>query len=302
VELRTFIEQAIEVSRPQIDAADHSLAVDLPPQSVVIEGDPARLTQVFANLLNNAARYTERNGSILMRAVLDPANNHATRMVAVSVRDSGIGIAPEKLPRIFDMFFQADSGKDRGQGGLGIGLTLARRLIEMHGGTIQVKSDGLNKGSEFIVRLPVSAVGVAVAPAERVEVKAQPAPSRTRVAIVDDNKMQAQTLAMLLEIMGYEVRTAHDGQTGLQLISDFDPQAALIDIGLPGTDGYDVARRLRGLERHKGMLLIAQTGWGRQEDREQSRAAGFDHHLAKPIDHEQLAKILTQAADGGKMN
>jgi CheY-like chemotaxis protein len=192
------------------------------------------------------------------------------------------------------MFFQAESGKERRYSGLGVGLTLAKNLVELHGGHITAHSEGLGKGSQFIVRLPVMRVDNGQPQSEAAPVEVSPVQDK-RVAIVDDNKLQAQSLAMLLEMMGYQVRTAHDGASALDMIAEFLPHVALIDIGLPGLNGYELARRLRALPQLSNVTLIAQTGWGREEDREQSRQSGFQHHLTKPLDHELLEKILTEA-------
>ena len=322
VALSEIVNNAVETSRPAIDAGGHRLTVDLPKANIVLDGDPARLTQVFANLLNNAAKYMESGGAIRITARLNgvptlPARESGqgeeitegeaagpadggdspskSAEVVVSVADTGIGIAPEMLPHVFDMFFQAEGGRERRYGGLGIGLTLVRSLVELHGGSIEVKSAGVGKGSEFEVRLPVRQAGLAAVQRtpERAAAQAVAATGK-RVVIVDDNKMQAQTLAMLIEMMGYRVRTAYDGASALGVIAEFLPQAALIDIGLPGMNGYDLARRLRELPQLNGITLIAQTGWGREEDRQQSNQAGFQHHLTKPLDHQLLEKILRE--------
>jgi PAS domain S-box-containing protein len=318
VELGEIIANAVETSRPLIDNGGHRLAVDLPRQKIVLDGDPARLTQIFANLLNNAAKYMESNGEISITARLTASgetggegngrlelmdvrvknpNAESIDEVVISVADTGIGIAPDKLPHVFDMFYQAESGRDRRFGGLGIGLTLVRNMVELHGGSIEAKSPGPGKGSEFIVRLPVLKVELPASDktAERLPLPA--AASSKRVVIVDDNKMQAQTLAMLLETLGYQVRTAYDGARALDVIAAFLPQVALIDIGLPGMNGYELASRLRELPQLNGITLIAQTGWGRDEDREESTHRGFQHHLTKPIDHQLLEKILREVLD-----
>jgi PAS domain S-box-containing protein len=319
VELRAVVEDALQISRPLIEARGHKLTVDLPAQTLVLDGDPARLTQVFANLLNNAAKYMESSGEIRFTARLGMALNllrfdeltgdsakasedekpegarvdaATTHEVVVSVKDTGIGLAPEKLPHIFDMFFQVDNGRERRYDGLGIGLTLARNLVELHGGRIEARSEGPGKGSEFIVRLPVARVVDVAAASEPGAAQRTLALPGNRIAVVDDNKMQAQSMAMLLELMGYQVQTAHDGESAIRMIAEFVPHVALIDIGLPGLNGYELARRLLGLPQLSGITLIAQTGWGRDEDRELSRQAGFQHHLIKPIDHQLLEKLL----------
>ncbi|HUR71148.1 MAG TPA: ATP-binding protein, partial [Candidatus Limnocylindrales bacterium] len=329
VELGEIIGNAVETNRPLIENAGHRLTVDLPQSKIVLDGDPARLTQVFANLLNNAAKYMDGNGEICITARLagmsaldgdeaegGPRNRRtehtaptsarskisnpvsAIDEIIVSVADTGIGIAPDKLPHVFDMFYQAEDGRDRRYGGLGIGLTLVRSMVELHGGSIEAKSAGVGQGSEFVVRLPVLHLDL---PGIQDSAEPQGVPTRAatdkRVVIVDDNKMQAQTLAMLLETMGFQVRTAHDGARALDVIAAFVPQVALIDIGLPGMSGYDLAGRLRELPQLNGVTLIAQTGWGREEDREESIRVGFQHHLTKPIDHRLLEKILRGIVD-----
>jgi CheY-like chemotaxis protein len=243
---------------------------------------------VISNLLNNAAKYTERGGTIELSA------GRENDFMTVSVRDSGIGIAADVLPRVFDMFMQVDSGGISAHGGLGLGLTLAKHLVELHGGTIEGRSDGRGKGSEFIVRLPVVAGdGAETAPVPRSEPDAAPSDSSKRILVVDDREAQAQSLAMLLESMGHQVRIAHDGPRALEIAREFLPEVGLIDIGLPGMTGYEVARRLRDQPQLANMLLIAQTGWGRDEDRERAREAGFDHHMAKPIDHQSLFRLIS---------
>ncbi|HYJ16721.1 MAG TPA: ATP-binding protein, partial [Candidatus Limnocylindria bacterium] len=274
---------------------------------------------VFANLLNNAAKYMEGNGKIRLKASLERTLTVApfeklriesaengevgkleaagldaatTGEVVISIKDTGIGLAPEKLLHVFDMFFQVESGKERSYDGLGIGLTLARNLVELHGGTIEARSDGPGKGSEFIVTLPVARVDGGRAASERTETQGMSALPAKRVAVVDDNNLQARSMATLLEMMGYQARVAYDGESAMRMIAEFVPQVALVDIGLPGLDGYELARRLLEMPQARGITLIAQTGWGRDEDRELSRQAGFQHHLIKPIDHQLLEKLL----------
>ena len=319
VELGPVVEDALQISRPLIEARGHKLTVDLPAERLMLDGDPARLTQVFANLLNNAAKYMEGSGEIRFTARLERAltlvpldefrigsavagengRTEAARVetarsneVIISVKDNGIGLAPEQLPHIFDMFFQVDTGRDRHYDGLGIGLTLARNLIELHGGTIEARSEGLGKGSEFIMHLPVARVDAVSAASERAAHQPPLALPGKRIAVVDDNKLQARSMAILLEVMGYQVKTAHDGESAIRMIAEFVPQVALIDIGLPGLNGYELARRLLALPQVNGITLIAQTGWGRDEDRELSRQAGFQHHLLKPIDRRLLEELL----------
>ena len=302
VQLKEIIDAAVETSRPAIDAKEHKLIVSLPAETITLLGDSARLTQVFANLLNNAAKYTDKRGEIRLLAQAVPATNTAKpNLVIISVKDTGIGIAPELLPHLFDMFFQADNGIARDQGGLGIGLALARKLVEMHGGTIEAKSEGMGKGSEFVVCLPLDETNAPSRESPRNEGRATASPLSAlgkRIVVVDDSAMQSQSMLLLLKQFGYDVRVAHDGPSALKLIAEFLPRVALIDIGLPGMNGYDLARQIRATPQLKDTVLIAQTGWGREEDRHQSRQAGFDYHFTKPLDHELLSKVLSEAWAG----
>ena len=288
VELATVIARAVETARPLLDAQGHEFALDLRHDPLVLDADPVRLAQVIANLLTNAAKYTEPNGRIEIMALRD-ANDAVLR-----VRDNGIGIAPKMLPRIFELFVQADHSSTKAQGGLGIGLTLVKTLVEMHGGMIQAQSDGLQKGSEFIVRLPMSIR----APrddrvSETVPTSASPvSKSGHRVLVVDDNKDAARSLAMLLGHQGHEVRIAHSGPAALETIEGDVPDVVFLDIGMPGMDGYEVARRIRQRPDLENMVLAALTGWGQQEDRRRTAEAGFDHHLVKPPDPKTLEHVL----------
>ena len=295
-DLTAVIEGAIETSRPLIEAGRHELTINLPAQKMMLDGDAARLMQVFANLLNNAAKYMEADGQIHVTAVVRRAAQDGQEVI-VTIKDNGIGIASELLPHVFEMFFQADRSKERHYGGLGIGLTLARHIVEIHGGAIEVKSAGLGNGTEFVVRLPLAKGPVErdqyrVASARHASLRSQNL-SRS-VLVVDDNKNQVESIAMLLKILGCEVRAAHDGLSALEALKEFVPEFALIDIGLPGIDGFELARRIRQVEEFNKITLIAQTGWGREEDRAESRQAGFNYHLVKPLDFQLLEKILTE--------
>jgi PAS domain S-box-containing protein len=285
------VKRAAAEARPFIDARRLTLTVSLPADPLRVEADPVRLTQVLNNLLNNAAKYTEPGGVVTIGA--ERRDGHAVLVV----RDTGVGIAPEFLPRVFDLFSQQDSSLARTRGGLGVGLTLVRNLVEMHGGSVEAESDGPGKGSTFVVRLPlVDGSAPAVPRSERIGDHA-PLPGR-RVLIVDDNADSAETLAILLRRFGHEVRTAADGASALELARREPPDVALLDIGLPIMDGLELARRMRedlGLTR---AYLIALTGYGQEEDRRKSRAAGFDAHLVKPVDLDRLRRILTQPAPG----
>jgi len=288
VELSSVIRIAVETSRPLIDAAEQQLTLGLPPAPVVLDADPVRLAQALSNLLNNASKFTPTRGSIRLSAELEADH------VAIRVRDTGIGIAPEALPRIFDMFMQAERSLERGHGGLGIGLTLVKWFVEMHGGTVEARSSGLGEGAEFVVRLPVQVGGVEdEAMAVAADADAKPTAARQRILIVDDNADAAETLSRLLRMKGNDVRTAADGLAAVEVVADFRPHVALLDIGLPSLNGYDAARRIREQPWGRSMLLLAMTGWGQEADRQRSREAGFDHHLVKPVDLDALDRLLT---------
>lgn len=287
VELARVIHQAVETCRPLADLSRHELEITLPAEPITLDADPVRLAQVFSNLLNNACKYTEPGGQIRLVARRD--NND----VVVSVKDTGVGIAPEMLPRVFEMFTQVDRAAERSQGGLGIGLTLVRRLAEMHGGTVEAHSDGPGRGSEFVVCLPILAAepepGTAAAPD-------QAAVTRRRILVVDDNRDAAASLSMLLKISGHETHLAHDGLAAVEAVAALHPDVVLLDIGLPKMDGYAAARRIREQPGGADLLLIALTGWGQEEDRRKSSDAGFDAHLVKPVDHVQLLELLSTTA------
>jgi signal transduction histidine kinase/CheY-like chemotaxis protein len=281
LDVRDALRAAMETCQPLIDRRRHSLAVELPGEPALVRGDAVRLTQVFANLLNNAAKYTPEKGRIALRLQM------ADGMVEVSIADTGVGITPELLPRMFELFTQAPRAAALEQQGLGIGLFLVRGLVQMHEGRIAAQSDGTGQGSRFTVFLPaaqpeaVQAAPVAQAP---------PARSAKRVLVVDDNADAAETLSQLLELMDHEPRTAHDGQGALARFEEFRPEVVLLDIGLPDMDGYEVARRIRSRADHE-VRLVALTGWGQKEDKARAAAAGFDDHWTKPIDPAKLGEI-----------
>jgi PAS domain S-box-containing protein len=287
VPVAEIIHGAIETSQPAIDRAGHQLAVSLPEEPLVLMADRLRLTQVFANLLNNAAKYTDEGGMIRVDVWREVGD------MLASVRDTGIGIPAEALGRVFDMFAQAHRAAGRGQGGLGIGLTMVRSLVEMHHGTVEAHSAGNGLGSEFVVRLPLSSPedgwcehgGAA-------EASPDAALAGQRILVVDDNHDAADTLALLLESDGAEVRVAYDGRAALAAAEAFLPSSVLLDIGMPGMDGWEVARRLRQDERFGGLRIIALTGWGQDSDRRQTRNRGFSHHLTKPVSLEDLHQLL----------
>ncbi len=287
VELGTVVRNALETSRPLIEAAGHELTVALPDEPILVDADSARLSQVFSNLLNNAAKYTERGGRIAV--TLQREGSHAV----LRVKDAGIGISAEHLPHLFEMFSQVERSLERSQGGLGIGLNLAKRLTEMHGGTIEVHSEGLNKGSEFIVRLPA----VSDSPTQphiAAELEDKPVPQRCKVLIVDDDEDTVTSLSIMLRILGHEVLSAHDGVQALEAAKSFRPDVVLLDIALPRMNGYEAARRIRQESWGENMKLVALTGWGQEEDKRRSIEAGFNHHLTKPMEPTALEVLLKE--------
>ena len=284
IELTSALAQAIEISRPFIDQGGHELIVDIPPELIHVDGDPTRLAQVFSNLLNNAAKYTPRGGHIRLR--LRRTGSDAV----VSVSDDGIGIPIDMLTRIFEMFTHVDRNLERSQSGLGIGLSIVRRLVELHGGSVEAHSDGDGRGSEVIVRLPVDRSGVGRAPLDDATV-VRPA-AAYRILVVDDNVDAAESLATLLTIMGHETRIAHDGLEALDVAAAFRPTVMLLDIGLPALDGVEVCRRIRQQAWGTDMVVIALTGWGQEADKRRTLAAGADAHLVKPVEPTALAQLL----------
>jgi len=294
VSLATVVSDAVELSRHLIDASEHELTITLPPGTVELDGDAIRLVQVFSNLLTNAAKYTPQGGQILLTAELQDGE------AVVSVRDTGIGIDAQHLPHVFEMFSQVAPALERSQGGLGIGLSLVRGLVELHGGSIEPRSAGVGKGSEFIVRLSLAGTlrRVEDAKLEPSSLPTEP-PTRRRVLVVDDNRDAAQSLAMLLREMGHETRTSSDGLEAVQAAATFQPDVMLLDIGLPNLDGYEVARRIRRQPWGKRILLAALTGWGQDEDKSGSKTAGFDRHLTKPVEPFALRELLASQPEGG---
>lgn len=285
VDVAIAIQQAVETSRPLIDEAGHEFSVSLPPNPVFVDIDVTRIAQVVANLLNNSAKYTERGGRIDLN--VERQNGE----VVISVRDNGVGIPPAMLPQLFEMFTQIDRSLERSQGGLGIGLSIVKRLVEMHGGTVEARSDGHEQGSEFLVRLPV--VASRTVP---VEENGGPAASvrGRRILVVDDNRDAATSLAMLLRLMGNQTKTAHDGLEALDVAESFRPDLIMLDIGMPRLNGYDTARRIRELSWGESVVLVALTGWGQEEDRRKSQDVGFNHHLVKPIEPASLEELLSE--------
>jgi CheY-like chemotaxis protein len=284
MELTSVLGTAIEAARPFLDAKQHQLSVELPAEAPRLNADPIRLAQVFSNLLINAAKYTDPGGQIRITASIERDT------LLVAVRDTGIGIPAEMMPRLFEMFSQAPHALGRSQGGLGLGLALVRGIVQLHGGSVSARSDGTNRGSEFTVRLPL---GV---PASIAQASAQPTSpvdaAAVRVLVVDDNEDAAEMCATLLELAGHDVRRAYNGRSALALANAFRPRVVLLDIGLPDIDGYEVARALRRAPWAAGILLIAVSGWGQEQDKQRALEAGFDHHLTKPIDLSALERVL----------
>ncbi|WP_437681765.1 hybrid sensor histidine kinase/response regulator [Sorangium sp. So ce131] len=286
VELASVVQSAIEASRPLIDASRHALTVDVPPGPIHLDVDPTRLAQVLSNLLTNAAKYTDPGGRIRLSVERQGGE------VVIAVRDTGIGIAAEHVPGLFQMFSQVSPALERSQGGLGIGLSLVRGLVELHGGRVAARSDGPGKGSEFSVRLPLAEERAPAAPPPGEAREASPSPSRCRVLVVDDNSDAADSLAMLLRVLGYAIEIAYDGRQAAEVAARFRPDVALLDIGLPKMNGYEVARYLREQPWGKELVLVALTGWGQQEDKQRATEAGFDVHLTKPVDPGAIKALL----------
>ena len=288
LDIADAVAKAIEMASPLLEERQHDLSVDV-PRGLAIDADSARLAQIIANLLTNAAKYTEAGGTVSITA------GREGEWMAIRVRDSGIGIAPEMLPRVFDMFTQERQELDRTQGGLGLGLTIVRNLVTLHGGTVEVTSGGRGKGSEFIVRLPVSHSAADVPQASSSPSIVRRNTSAARVLIVDDNADAAEMFADFIETLGYEVRKVHDGPAALRVSAEFEPAVALLDIGLPVMDGYELAGRLREIAPGR-VKLIAVTGYGQEADRERAKTAGFHAHLVKPVDLDALADLLGELA------
>ncbi len=291
VDLAVVLNNAVETCRPLIDSNGHKLTVGMPAQPVFVDADVTRLAQAFANLLSNAAKYSERGGRIALTAERQGGD------AVVSVKDGGVGIPPDMLPKIFEMFTQVDRTLERSQGGLGIGLTLVKKLVDMHGGSVEAKSDGDGRGSEFVVRLPMASAAVReVKPSSEEDEPACPS-GQCRILVADDNEDAADSLAMMLQIMGNEVRTTNDGLQAVEAAEAFRPDVILLDIGMPKLNGYEVCRRIREQPGGKKVVLIALTGWGQEQDKRRSQEAGFDHHMVKPVDPAALEKLLAGPSD-----
>jgi PAS domain S-box-containing protein len=290
LDVASVLHSAIEASRTLMEKGGHHLTVDLPQEQLFVDGDAARLTQVVTNLLDNSAKYTDPGGHITVRAAREGTD------VVIQVTDDGMGIAPDVLPRVFDMFTQAGLPLERSKGGLGVGLALVERLVKLHGGTVTARSEGVGTGSEFTIRLR-AAPKLQLAGREPARDERTKDAVKCRVLVVDDNQDSADSLAMLLRLSGHEVRTAHDGLEAVTAAETFDPDVALLDLGMPTLNGYEVAQRIRRQPRGADIVLIALTGWGQEEYRRRSKDAGFDHHLTKPVEVDVLHKIL---ADTGQ--
>jgi signal transduction histidine kinase/ActR/RegA family two-component response regulator len=287
VSLQALVAAAIEPARPLLEAKHHALQIALPAEPIELEVDPLRMSQALSNLLTNAAKYTDAGGTIKVSAALDP------EALTIRVRDNGIGLSAAALPNLFEMFSQVESVIDRAEGGLGIGLALVKGLLALHGGTVAASSDGVGKGSEFVIRLPRSTL-TAAAREKIAEPSAAPqaAGPRGRILVVDDNRDAAETLALVLEMFGHQLRMGHTGHEALELGSRERPDAIILDIGMPDMTGYEVARRIRREAWGRKTFLLAITGWGQEDDKEAARAAGFDGHLTKPVDPDQVQLLL----------
>jgi signal transduction histidine kinase len=294
VELANVLHDAVEACRPHCERAGHALTIVLPPEPIYLRADPTRLVQIFGNLLTNACKYTKPGGHIWLTAA------RQGNEVIVSVKDTGIGIPPVMLPKVFDLFTQIDNSLERSAGGLGIGLSLAKRLTEMHEGNVTAHSEGQDQGSEFIVRLPISSGVSSSEASSAVAMSAPPQPaadkSRSagarRILVVDDTRDSADSLAMLLKITGHETQTAHNGLEAIEKAESYRPNVILLDIGMPKMNGYDACRAIRGQPWGQDIKMIALTGWGQEEDRRKSKDAGFDGHLVKPVDISALLALL----------
>jgi CheY-like chemotaxis protein len=289
--LTELVQAAVEAQRPAIEASKVELAVEMPQPGCVVDVDPARFVQILTNVLHNASKFTPSGGAIRCAVVPLPAAD--IPRVAITISDTGIGISKDMLPRIFEMFTQAESSIERTHGGLGIGLALARRLAEMHGGEITAQSDGPGQGSTFTITMPVCETLGA-----RASLPLDAPRVASRVLIIDDNRDAANTMAMLVDELGGSTRMAHDAASGLAAVEEYRPDIVFLDIGMPDIDGYEACRRLRQRPSEKGMVIVAVTGWGQPQDKQRALDAGFDAHLTKPVDLEALACILAASPPG----
>jgi signal transduction histidine kinase len=290
VEVSNVIQLAVEANRPLLASKQHHLRIELSPEALFVEADPTRLTQVFANLLNNSAKFSDSHAEISVRLVREGA------WAAITVSDSGFGIRPEMLSRVFDLFTQEERPQAAPHDGLGVGLALVKHIVELHGGSVRAHSEGPGTGSAFTVRLALLEAGESDVRLILHAGNAGEGATRMRILVADDNYDAAQSLALMLSMEGHEVRTASNGVEALQLAEDFHPQVALLDIGMPKLDGYETARQLRQRPWAKSVLLLALTGWGQEDDKERARQAGFDRHLVKPLEPEMLSELLAPIA------
>lgn len=285
VDLAAIVEAAVESARPLIETRRHDFEVTLPPRPVIVVADPTRMAQVVLNLLNNSAKYTEEGGRISLLV------EQQDQQAVIRVRDNGMGIAPELLPRVFELFTQAERTLDRSQGGLGIGLTIVRRLVELQGGSVEAYSEGPGRGSEFVLRIAVAGPRHDAEKPAHAELQSETARA-LRVLVVDDHADSADSLSLILIHLGHNVQTAYDGKIALAIARSFRPDVVLCDLGLPLMDGYEVARQLRELPETRDALLVALTGYGQEEDKNRSVKAGFHYHLIKPVGPESLQHVL----------
>ena len=307
VDLREIVARAVEAARPGIDSARHTLNVDVPPEPVYLQGDELRLTQALTNVLNNAARYTESGGRIelSLRREAQVQNETSLPFAVLTVRDNGQGIDPEFLGSIFGMFVQGRGALSRPQTGLGVGLALARAIVELHHGTIEARSEGAGKGSEFTIRLPADGGPAAAEPdpaKKHVRNGRSQSPSARRVLVVDDNVDAAMMLSALVRQLGHEVLTVHDGEQALRVTESYRPDVILLDIGMPGINGFEVAKRLRERGVTPAPRIVAVTGWGKAEDQARTREAGFDMHLMKPVEESQIRRALAAEPSNGTVH
>jgi CheY-like chemotaxis protein len=289
--LQSIVMDAIDTARPLIEAKGHTLNTSLPTYTIMLDVDAVRIAQVLSNLLTNAAKYMDEGGQITLTVELE------TNELTISVKDDGLGISKESLPRLFEMFSQVDSSLDRAEGGLGIGLALVAGLMRLHGGQVEARSGGIGRGSEFVVHLPRALIRSRPVADNQLTahamLKPNPAP-RGKILVTDDNQDAANSLALLLELAGHTVLTAHGGAEAIEICAREHPGAVILDIGMPGMSGYEAARRIRASEWGKNLVLIAVTGWGQRDDKERAASVGFDHHLTKPIDPEYVEQLLAQ--------
>ncbi len=289
IELAPVVNHVVEAAQAFIRCMDHDVTVALPSQPVYLNADPIRLAQIIGNLLNNACKFTDSRGSISLAVDVEGGGGRRPKAV-IRIRDNGIGIPAEQRRRIFEMFTQVDTSLERSRDGLGIGLALAKHLVEMHGGTLEAHSEGVGLGSEFVLRLPI--LIDAPTPSATDSPGTESPPTRRTILVVDDNEDSAMSLSMLLEVNGHETHVAHDGAQAVEAAATVKPDVVLLDIGMPMMNGYEACRRIRAAPGGANILLVALTGWGQDEDRQRTHEAGFDHHLVKPVDPQALMQLI----------